>query len=274
MTGNHRPYKIPMRLIGLSATCLCFLLTAQSCGRSTDLNPDVATNPTKETVTAYEEHSSKLGYNQAQGQIIFGVNSISEDLELWVAETEDHAIISAKHGKMTVTAPGGATIWFKPKLQAPVEISYILTAIDDGGPHDRVSDLNQFWMARSVVETDLFDKDLMRTGRFGEYDCLELYYVGVGGHHNTRTRFRRYIGQTGKRPLRPEHDLTDPRFLIEGNRPYQIRIISEGHRQRFYRDGILIFDVKDDSPYLSGHFGIRTVRNRLTVEDFVVRSLK
>ncbi|WP_144573727.1 DUF6250 domain-containing protein [Altererythrobacter ishigakiensis] len=173
---------------------------------------------------------------------------------------------------MTVIAPGGATIWFKPRLHAPVEITYKVTAVDKGGLHDRVSDLNQFWMASDPDNEDIFGID--RTGRFGEYDALMLYYVGVGGHNNTRTRFRRYVGEIGNRPLLPEHDLTDPRFLIEGNRRYEIRIVSEGYRQRFFRDGELIFDITDYEPYLSGHFALRTVRNRLIVEDFVVRELR
>lgn len=174
---------------------------------------------------------------------------------------------------MTVTAPGGATIWFTPELQALVEITYTITAVDKGGPHDRVSDLNQFWMARDPGGRDLLDPAQARTGVFGEYDTLELYYVGVGGHNNTHTRFRRYVGEKGNRPLLPEHDLTDPRFLIEGNRPYRIRIVAEAHRQRFFRDGDLLFDVADDEAYVQGHFGLRTVRNHLVLEDFVVRSL-
>ncbi len=182
--------------------------------------------------------------------------------------------MSSSGGMLTVTAPGGATIWFKPKLRAPVVISYNITAVDEGGPHDRVSDLNQFWMARDPAGVGLFDGSLDRSGIFSGYDELELYYVGVGGHNNTRTRFRRYVGERQNRQLLPQHDLTDPKFLIEGNRRYHIRIVSEGSRQRFYRDGVLIFDITDDEPYLSGHFALRTVRNRLIMEDFIVRSLR
>lgn len=201
-------------------------------------------------------------------------DTITDDLALWHVEAEVGAQVSAVGGKLTVTSPGGATIWFKPELRSPVEISYKIIAIDEGGPYDRVSDLNQFWMASDPTGAGLFDGPRRRGGLFSEYDELELYYVGVGGHNNTRTRFRRYVGEKGNRPLLPEHDLTDPNFLIEGNRPYHVRIVSEGRRQRFYRDGELIFDITDDAPYLSGHFALRTVRNRLVLEDFIVRKLR
>ena len=200
-------------------------------------------------------------------------DTFASDLALWRVEAEGDADISARDGKLHIVAPGGATIWFAPELTAPVEIAYKITAIDAGGPHDRVSDFNQFWMARLPAGTDLFASAHNRTGKFADYDTLELYYASIGGHDNTRTRFRRYIGQQGNRPLSAEHDLSDREFLIEGNRQYRIRIISEGGRQRFYRDDTLIFDVTDEQPYLSGHFGFRTVRNHMIVEDFTVRSL-
>ena len=198
----------------------------------------------------------------------------TDGLAQWHVEAEGDALVSAQQGKLRIIAPGGATIWFRPELHAPVEISYTITAIDEGGPHDRVSDLNQFWMARDPAGADLLANADPRGGKFAQYDALELYYVGVGGHNNTRTRFRRYIGKQDDRPLLPEHDLTDARYLIEPNRPYRIRIISEGARQRFYRDGELIYDVTDQAPYVSGHFAFRTVRNHLVVEDFMVRQLQ
>ena len=200
-------------------------------------------------------------------------DTFGNELALWRIEAQGDADIAAEDGKLRVIAPGGATIWFAPMLSAPVEISYKITAVDGGGPHDRVSDLNQFWMARPPSGADLFAEGHNRTGKFSDYDALELYYVGVGGHDNTRTRFRRYIGKQGDRPLKAEHDLSGDEVLIEANREYRIRIISEGHRQRFFRDDQLIFDVVDSEPYRSGHFGFRTVRNHMIVEDFTVRSL-
>ena len=200
-------------------------------------------------------------------------DTFSSDLALWRIEAEGDAKITAHQGTLRVIAPGGATIWFAPELTAPIEIRYTITAVDEGWPHDRVSDLNQFWMARPPAGADLFGAGHNRTGKFADYDALELYYVGVGGHDNTRTRFRRYIGQPGNRPLSAEHDLSGKEFLIEANREYRMRIVSEGHRQRFYRDGKLVFDVADPQPYLSGRFGFRTVRNHMIIKDFIVRSL-
>lgn len=66
----------------------------------------------------------------------------------------------------------------------------------NGGKNDRISDLNQFWMANDPNNYNLFT----RNGVFEAYDSLQLYYVGMGGNSNTTTQLRKYRGN-GQRVL-------------------------------------------------------------------------
>ena len=74
----------------------------------------------------------------------------------------------------------------------------------------------------------------------------------------------------GNKPLLPEHDLSDEKYLLEANKPYTVKILSSGGNIQYYRDDMLVFDFKDDSPYSSGHFGFRTVDNHMTIDNFKV----
>ena len=124
----------------------------------------------------------------------------------WKSELENGGSVTTKNSRLDIDVPAGATIWFKPPLTGPVLIEYQATVISAGGPNDRVSDLNCFWMAHdSRNPADIFA--VQRSGKFSDYNQLLTYYVGLGGNGNTTTRFRRYIGDPVIRPLMPEHDL-------------------------------------------------------------------
>jgi hypothetical protein len=135
----------------------------------------------------------------------------------------------------------------------------------------RVSDLNCFWMASDPAHAGaLVENAAGRTGKFEDYDRLATYYVGCGGNENTTTRFRRYDG-TGAKPLRPEHDLRERRFLLEGDRTYTVEIsVSADGRVRWARDGEVLFDFTDPQPLREGWFGFRTVHSRIEIADFQV----
>lgn len=153
-------------------------------------------------------------------------------------------------------------------------IEYDTYIIDQDGPNDRVSDMNCFWMAKDPENPDnLFANSEKRHGKFSNYDSLRLYYMGVGGHDNSKTRFRRYTGN-GERPLLPEHDLSDPKYLIKPNTVNHIRIIAFNDIIQYYRNGEKMINFKDDNPYTSGYFGFRTVNNHMTVDNFKVYQLK
>jgi hypothetical protein len=105
-----------------------------------------------------------------------------------------------------------------------------------------------------------------RDGAFAEYDHLKTYYVGQGANLNTTTRFRRYVGEAGNRPL--IYDYTSP--LIEANVPVRVRIRVDGQRIRYYSDDQLVFDYTDADPYRGGWFAFRTVASHFHIGDFTV----
>lgn len=94
----------------------------------------------------------------------------------------------------------------------------------------------------------------------------------MGGNDNTTTRFRRYAGD-GTKPLLPEHDLREKRFLLEPNRTYRLRIVVRGGRTEFWRDGEAIFTFADPAPLAEGWFALRTVKSHLEIRDFRVAPL-
>ena len=196
------------------------------------------------------------------------------DLNQWLAEAERPGRITASGGVLDVDVPAGVTLWFRPQLQAPVEISYEVTAVSEGGPNDAVSDVNAFWMATDPRAPSGNVLDHQRNGAFADYDELRTYYAGIGGNRNSTSRFRRYIGRKDDRPLLPQHDLRDWRHLLEPNRPYRILLIADRRRIELRRDGETMFRLDDPEPYTRGHFGLRTTKSHIRVRDFNVRTAR
>jgi hypothetical protein len=163
----------------------------------------------------------------------------------------------------------GCTVWLREKLTAPLDISYEVTVIARQGPHDRVSDLNCFWLASDPKSPD--QRPANRTGRFADYDSLQLYYAGMGGNNNTTTRFRRYLGD-GTKPLLPDHDRTEASVLLTPNHTYRIRIIVRAGVTEYWRDGERLFSYRDPAPLQSGWFALRTVHSHLLIRNLVLRS--
>jgi hypothetical protein len=192
-------------------------------------------------------------------------------LSYWVVEAEKPANVSTRHGGLDIDAPAGVTLWFEHELSSPVEIEFDATAISAGGANDRVSDLNVFWMAHDAVgTTPVYAR--ARSGRFADYDDLLTYYVGLGGNRNTTTRFRRYIGEPGNRPLLPEHDRSEKKFLLVPNRKQHIKLIANGQDIEYLRDGRVIFRFSDPAPYSSGWFALRTTWSHLRIERLRIRT--
>ncbi len=202
-------------------------------------------------------------------------NIISDDfhhgLALWRIEAEKPGVVSAQNGILDIDVPAGVTLWFRQRLQGAVTIEYEASVISAGGLNDRVSDLNCFWMATDPnAPQDLFAHP--RTGAFAEYNQLKLYYVGLGGNGNTTTRFRRYVGDAQLRPLLAENDLSAADKMIIPNRWQMIRLVADGSRIEYYRDGVRIFHLTDREPYTSGWFGLRTTQNHMRIRNFRITS--
>jgi hypothetical protein len=191
------------------------------------------------------------------------------DTSRWSVELEKGGTVTARGSELVIDVPGGCTVWFKPLIEGPVMIEYEATVVGAGGPNDRVSDLNCFWMARDARSPeDIFATK--RSGKFSDYDQLKTYYVGFGGNSNKTTRFRRYIGEKSNRPLLPEHDLGDAKDLITPNVSQKLRLVACGPLIQFYRDGRRLFEMNDAAPYTGGWFAFRTVSNHMTIRKFRV----
>lgn len=193
------------------------------------------------------------------------------DLKRWTIEAEKPATVSTKDGVLDIVAPAGFTAWFKSELVGPVAITYQAQAVSEGGSFDRVSDLNCFWMAREADGGSPLDRP--RSGAFADYDTLKTYYVGQGGNTNTSTRFRRYVGRAGDRPMLPQHDHSAADELLTPNRWTTVRLIADGPRIEYWSDSRRLFEHQDPQPYTRGWFGLRTTQSHLRVRQFEVFSL-
>ncbi|MEU6511279.1 DUF6250 domain-containing protein [Streptomyces sp. NPDC046942] len=188
-----------------------------------------------------------------------------QGLGQWATELQDGGSVTAGRGVLDIDVPGGATVWFRRRLDGPYVLEYTATALSAGGPNDRVSDLNNFWNATDVRSpADLFATH--RTGALAEYDYLTTYYAGYGANYNTTTRLRRYVGEPGVRPL--VYDYTEP--LLVPNQPNHVRIVCDGSLVQWWNNGRLVFDYTDPEPYTGGYFAFRTVWSHFRVTGFRV----
>ncbi|MBS2213088.1 hypothetical protein KEM09_16845 [Carboxylicivirga mesophila] len=191
----------------------------------------------------------------------------------WVVEQQPGGEVLFTEQGIEILDSSGCTVWFKHKLEGPLMIEYQVTMIDEQGPYDRVSDMNVFWMATDPIDSyNLFHAESQRFGQFRQYDRLNLYYVGCGGHNNTRTRFRRYNG-TDNRPLEEAHDLSSSEVLLTPNHKYTVQLIANKGHVQYIRDGKVIFDVKDSEPYTSGWFGLRTYKSHQLLSGLKIKTL-
>jgi hypothetical protein len=203
-----------------------------------------------------------------RGKLLYKDN-FNRRLNNWVSEYKKSPAseIKIKNSKLLIDVDGGATVWFNRKLSSDIMITYKRKVLMQRGRNDRLSDLNQFWMATDPKNPNLFT----RNGTFTAYDSLSLYYAGVGGNSNTTTRFRKYSG-IGERKL--YRDLTNKAHLLEANKWYKIRIIVFQGLTRFYVDDELFFSFEDPEPLKEGYFGFRTTESRQEIDDFKVYTLK
>ena len=208
------------------------------------------------------------------GRVLYA-DDFSNGLRFWNVEMESPGTVIAKSGVLDIDVPAGVTVWFNRELNGPVMIQYEATVVSAGGPNDRVSDLNSFWMATDPrTPEDVFAHN--RSGKFAEYNRLDMYYVGLGGNGNTTTRFRRYIGDETERPLLPQNDLSvakQPSKGIVANKAQTITLIADGNLIQYWRDSEKIFEMIDPQPYTKGWFGIRTTKNHMQVRNLRIMRL-
>lgn len=191
------------------------------------------------------------------------------DLTRWAVEQMPGGTVTVEGDALVIKDTAGVTVWLKERITAPAVISYDVKVVAENGPYDRVSDVNCFWMANdpSSPDNSPFAPGHGRTGKLEDYDSLRLYYVGMGGNYNSTTRFRHYEGN-GVKPLLPENDLTDKKFLLEPNQTYRIRIVVAAGRTEYWRDEERFFSFTDAAQPKTGWFGFRTVKSHLEFRHF------
>jgi rhamnogalacturonan endolyase len=187
----------------------------------------------------------------------FADTTISKNWVLEVAEAERKGCV-VKDGQLELNTVGGVTAWYKKELHGNVLIEFDRTVVMEGEANDRLSDLNQFWMA-----TDPRRKLFSRSGDFKEYDSLQLYYVGMGGNYNTTTRMRRYDG-AGK--LEIVGELKDSLHLLQPNKTYHIAMLVKDGVASFYVDGKRFFSYSDPKPLTHGWFAIRSTKSHQRID--------
>jgi rhamnogalacturonan endolyase len=174
--------------------------------------------------------------------------------------------IANRDGRLLMDVDSGATVWLDKPLSGNYVITYTRRVEMGGGKNDRLSDFNHFWMARDPNNPKLFT----RSGKFEDYDNLDLYYVGFGGNTNSTTRFRRY--GNGQRVVLGEH--LDAAHLLKPNHEYAVEIAVYNGCTRMLVDGEEFFSYRDPKPLTSGYFGFRTTWSRQTIDNLKIYQLK
>jgi rhamnogalacturonan endolyase len=173
--------------------------------------------------------------------------------------------IGTRDGRLVLDVDSGATVWLDKPLSGNLLIAYTRRVVMEGGPNDRLSDLNHFWMAQDPARKSLFT----RSGKFEDYDDLDMYYAGIGGNGNTTTRMRRYGG--GQRVMVGER--LEPAYMLEPNRDYRVEIAVYKGCTRVRIDGRELFQYRDRQPYTRGYFGFRTTWSRQTIDNITVHQI-
>ena len=175
-------------------------------------------------------------------------------------------VIEDRDGRLVIDVDSGATVWLDKPLSGNLLITYTRRVEVGDGKHDRLSDFNHFWMARDPKNANLFT----RSGKFEDYDDIDMYYVGFGGNTNKTTRFRRY--GDGQRVVLGEY--LDAAHLLQPNRDYQVEIAVYKGCTRMLVDGHEYFSYRDPKPLTSGYFGFRTTWSRQTIDNLRIYQLK
>jgi rhamnogalacturonan endolyase len=186
----------------------------------------------------------------------------------WASEVQkpETSNVTSGQGKLVIDAAAGATVWFKLKLSGDVLITYHRKVVLAGGPNDRLSDLNQFWMASEPDGSLAFT----RSGKFEDYDQLPMYYAGIGGNTNKTTRLRRYTPDGAKALVAEANDRA---HLLLPNHDYLITVEVYHGCTRISVDGHPWLSYADPHPLTSGWFGLRTTWSRQEISGFRVYRL-
>lgn len=202
------------------------------------------------------------------GPLVFQ-DHFTGDLDHWITEVvpDSSVNIGIIDGQLVIDTDRGVTLWLNQELTGNILIRYKRRVVVEEGQNDRLSDMNQFWMAVDPRNSTLFSRE----GGFDEYDSLLMYYAGIGGNYNKTTRLRKYTGD-GNRVL--IKDFAEEPYLLKPNHTYQIEIMVKDGVTRLFVDDQEFFYFEDEEPLTKGYFGIRATWSRQTVDDVEVFKLK
>jgi hypothetical protein len=183
----------------------------------------------------------------------------------WIAEIEPlpNSKVFTHDNKLVLDTKGGVTVWYNQVLTGNYEILFKRKIILADGKNDRLSDLNVFWLVETPNNTNLFT----RTGKFEDYDSLNMYYVGMGGNTNTTTRFRKYEANTQRKLLAEKNEA---KYLLKPNHEYQIKIVVKDKSTSFWVDGEKFFEANDEHFPSKSYFGFRSTFSHQEIWDFEV----
>lgn len=209
-----------------------------------------------------------------------------------------------KDGKLEILDPSGCTVWFKEKLQGPVCISYkvVVSSERDTGNTIRPRDINNFWMAGEIGNSENILDSNKYTGKFSNYHKIQGYYSSIGGGNieqsNRTHRMRIYPRVKNKKKC--EHIALikqdgNPEFKIIPGKEYEIQLVAFNDLIQFIVNNKLVYELKfgmevsvttdniefyeaDYSPakcqvYNKGYFGFRMTHSLHKYYDFKVYKL-
>jgi hypothetical protein len=103
------------------------------------------------------------------------------DTSEWVAEIEPQpsSSVYAKDGKLLMDTKGGVTVWLKKRLRGNIQIEYKRTVLVEGNSNDRLSDLNQFWMAEDPRNSNLFGRTGSSSRNMILFGCIMLAWAEI-----------------------------------------------------------------------------------------------
>src|SRR4051812_34957066 len=72
-----------------------------------------------------------------------------KDTHKWIIEMvpTPNSSVYTDHGKLILDTKGGVSVWLNQRLEGNILIEYKRKVLVAGKVNDRLSDLNQFWMA-------------------------------------------------------------------------------------------------------------------------------
>lgn len=213
--------------------------------------------------------------------LLFSGSLAARPIELREWRAEDHAgtmELRQRGDTLDIVSPEGVTLWYRPRLAGDYEISYRALVCMEGGPHDRLGDLNCFWGANDPEHPeDLFARSEWRRGIFPHYKSLTLFYVGYGGNLNTTTRFRRYYGLGAACPdevTRPViGEYLDADHLLKPGQWLRIVIRVQEGVTTYSVNGEELFRASVEEGQCDGNFGLRLLQNHVRIVGFEVRNL-